>query len=216
MLRTIKFARDRKAMKFIMSLPFVYRLLFHVLLPEDHGRKTPKELPVISYRNNTPVRNANVIPPREPGERGYNASPAEQEEMRRRRNIERAANLTWIKECVKKYSPGAWFMLTEYEKLPESTEIPTTDDAIATAQKAVETFQYLRGRSRIDLLASMETNVHEITHAYFDQNVYRFLRDNKLKLNTANAQGYIYISPSKYFYVTFPLKTMFPSGDACR
>ena len=201
-------------MKLIMRLAFPgIFILFMFFCPEDHGRKTPKELPVISYRNNTPVRNANVIPPREPRERGYNASPAEQEEMRRQRNIERAANLEWIKECVKKYSPGSWFMLMEYEKLPESTEISTTDDAIATAEKAVGTFQYLRGRSRIDLLASMETNVHEIAHAYFDQNAYRFLRDNKLKLNTDNAQGYIYISPSKYFYITFPLKTMFPSGD---
>jgi hypothetical protein len=58
----------------------------------------------------------------------------------------------------------------------------------------------------------METNVHEIAHGYFDQNVYRYLRENNMKVSLDNAQGYIYLSPSKSFFVSFPLKAMFPSG----
>lgn len=201
-------------MKIILKLALAgVFLLFLFFCPEDRDIKTVKKQPVISYTSNSPERNANVTPPPVSRERNFNSSPEEQAEMRRQRNLERSVNIEWVKECVKKYSPGSWFMLMQYERLPESAEVPTTDDGIATTQKAAGTFHYLRGRSRIDLLVSMETNVHEIAHAYFDQNVYRYLRENKLKLNPHNAQGYIYLSPSKSLYVSFPLNSMFPSGE---
>lgn len=201
-------------MKVILNLPLaVIFILCLFFCPRDNKLHTAKEPPVISYRSNTGNRSANIIPQGQPRERPENMTPEQQEEIRRRRNSERAVNTGWIKDCVKKYSPGSWYMLMQYDRLPESTEISASGGGSVSSHKAVETFQYLRGRSRIDLLASMETNVHEITHAYFDQNTYRYLKEEGLKMNTENAQGYIYISPSRSFFVSFPFNAMFPSAD---
>lgn len=195
-----------------LAVPGVFAL-FLLFCPEDHDIKAREKLPVISYRNDDSRRNANIVAPPRYQEMRNNPSPAEQEEMRRQRNMARAANIEWIKESTKKYSPVSWYMLMQYDNLPESAEASTSDNGVASSQKATDTFHYLRGRSRIDLLASMETNVHEIAHGYFDQGVYRYLRENSLRLKTDNAQGYIYISPSESFFVSFPLKAMFPSGE---
>ncbi|MCJ7446709.1 MAG: hypothetical protein MUO72_03360 [Bacteroidales bacterium] len=142
-----------------------------------------------------------------------NNPPPDPEEIRRQRNLARSANVEWIKESTREYSPDSWYLFMQYENLPLMTEASTDDDGTITTQKAVETFHYLRGRTRLDLLASMETNVHEIAHAYFDQNVFRYVRENNLIMDWDNVHGYIYISPSKGFYITYPLKSMFPSRE---
>lgn len=165
-----------------------------------------------SYKDYASQQSPAPVSPPVYRERSENFTPAEREEMRRQRNLTRTENIEWVKEKVKKYSPGSWYMLTEYDKLPESSEVPSTDGGVVLTQKAAGTFDFLRGRNRIDFLASMETNVHEIAHAYFDQSVYRFLNENDLQFNTDNAQGYIFISPSKSLYVSYPMKEMFPSG----
>jgi hypothetical protein len=142
-----------------------------------------------------------------------NNPPPDPDDIRRQRNMARAANIEWIKESTSKYSPDSWYLLMQYEKLPSTAEAPTNDNDTITAQKALETFHYLRGRTRLDLLASMETNVHEIAHAYFDQNAYRYIIDNKLTMNWDDASGYVYISPSKGFFIAFPMKLLFPSRE---
>ncbi len=139
--------------------------------------------------------------------------PPDPEEIRRQRNAARAANIEWIKESTGKYSPDSWYLLMQYERLPSVTEAVADDSSIITTEKALETFHYLRGRTRLDLLASMETNVHEIAHAYFDQNAFRYIRDNNLTMNWDNVHGYIYISPLKGFFISFPLKSLFPSRE---
>jgi hypothetical protein len=127
-----------------------------------------------------------------------NNPPPDPEEIRRQRNIARAANIDWIKESTMKYSPDSWYLLMQYENLPLMNEAPTDGNGIITTQKSLETFHYLRGRTRLDLLASMETNVHEIAHAYFDQNTFRYIKENNLTMG---------------FFVTFPLKYLFPSHE---
>lgn len=139
-----------------------------------------------------------------------NNPPPDPEDIRRQRNAARAANMDWIKESTMKYSPDSWDLLMQYDNLPLTTEVRTEDSIIVT-QKTLETFHYLRGRTRLDLLASMETNVHEIAHAYFDQNAFRYILDGKLTMNWENVNGYIYISPSKGFFINFPMKLLFPS-----
>jgi len=206
-------------MKLILKLTIAFSVVIFLLLcTADQFLKTRKSSSLVSYgeeryiQKNTTFSYSDVARPPEPIERPSNLSQGQREEMRRQRNAERASNIEWIKDAVRKYSPGSWYMLMHYEQLPETAEVKTTDGGIATTEKAVGTYDYLRGRSRIDLLASMETNVHELTHAYFDQNSYKYLSENKLKLNPENAQGYIYISPATSFFVSFPLKAMFPSG----
>jgi uncharacterized protein (UPF0333 family) len=139
--------------------------------------------------------------------------PPDPEEIRLQRNAARATNIEWIKESTRKYSPDSWYLIMQYENLPLETEAPADDSNIVTSQKALQTFHYLRGRTRLDLLASMETNVHEIAHAYFDQNAFRYILDNKLTMNWDNVHGYIYISPAKGFFINFPLKSLFPSRE---
>jgi len=195
-----------------LALPGVI-ILFLFFCPEDKNTRTWKASPFPSYGKDSPRLDANISPPRGYMERRMPQSPAELEEMRRQRNIERSVNDEWIKAAVEKYSPDIWYMLMQYENLPETAEVNTIDNAIVTTQKAAETFHFLRGRGRIDLLASMETNVHEIAHAYFDQNVYKYLSERKEKSNLDNAQIYLYLSPSESYFLSFPLNLMFPSGE---
>lgn len=129
------------------------------------------------------------------------------------RNLARAANIAWIKELTKKYSPDSWYLLMQYDALPAVSTAPATGNGVASTEKHEETFRYLRGRSKVDVIASMEKNVHEIAHAYFDQNAFRYINENNLEMDPENAQGYIYISPSKGFFISFPMKALFPSRE---
>jgi hypothetical protein len=104
-------------------------------------------------------------------------------------------------------------MLMQYDMLPASAEVDVDDGGTASTKKNVDTFHYLRGRSRLDLLESMEKNVHEISHAYFAQNVYRYLKENNQKMTGGNICGYIYISTSRSYFISFPEKAIFPSHD---
>lgn len=139
--------------------------------------------------------------------------PADPGEMRRQRNLARAANIAWIKELTKKYSPGSWYLLMQYDALPAANTARATGNGVASTEKHEDTFRYLRGRSKVDVIASMEKNVHEIAHAYFDQNAFRYANENNLEMDPGNAQGYIYISPSKGFFISFPMKDLFPSRE---
>jgi hypothetical protein len=188
-------------------------ILFLFFCPEDKNTKTWKASPFPSYGKDSPRIDANISPSRGYTERRIPPTPAEAEELRRQRNLERSVNDEWIKAAVEKYSPDIWFMLMQYENLPESTEVSTVDNGIVETQKAADTFHFLRGRGKIDLLASMETNVHEIAHAFFDQNVYRYLREHGEKSNLENAQIFIYLSPTESYFISFPLNLMFPSGE---
>lgn len=142
-----------------------------------------------------------------------NNPPPDPDEIRRQRNVARAANLDWIKESTIKYSPDSWDLLMKYDMLPSSTVTNASDSSIVSTQKSVGTFQYLRGRTRLDLLANMETNVHEIAHAYFDQNAIRYIVDNKLSMDWNNVHGYIYVSSSEGFFLDFPKELLFPSKE---
>ncbi len=134
------------------------------------------------------------------------------EEIREQRAAERSANIEWVKEATKKYSPDSWYLLMSYDSLPLSVSAPVLNGGTVSSNKTAETFDYLRGRTKGDLLASMEKNVHEISHGYFDQKVYRYLNDNNLEFNPDNSNGFIYINPYRNFFISFPLKAMYPSG----
>jgi hypothetical protein len=124
-----------------------------------------------------------------------------------------SADKEWIKEQTMKYSPDSWDLLMQYDSLPEKMEIESTDGRIATTEKSVGTFYYLEGKSKIDLLASMATNVHEIAHAYSGLNIFRHAGENGLKLDMNKAEEFFYYSPGRSFFVSFPLKSLFPSRE---
>jgi hypothetical protein len=156
------------------------------------------------------------VPPPPLQERRNFIPPAGREEMQRQRNAERSASTEWLKEVTSKYSPDSWYLLMSYDSLPASASAPLLNGGVVTSEKTIGTFEYLRGRTRIDLLVSMETNVHEIAHGYFDRNVFRYLLDNKTDFNAGNANGFIYITPELGCFVSFPLKSMFPSAELAK
>jgi hypothetical protein len=204
-------------MKLILKLAFpCLIILFLFFCPEDRNSRTKKVSPFPSYGKDSPRMDANIVTPGGYFERRNPPSTEALEEMRRQRNMERSANDEWVKGSVKKYSPDIWYLLMQYENLPDTTEAETVDNGVVSTQKAAETFHFLRGRGKIDLLASMETNVHEIAHAYFDQNVFRYFHENGQKSNLENAQLFLYLSPSRSFFVSFPLNLMFPSAELAR
>jgi hypothetical protein len=153
--------------------------------------------------------------PGEPPERTgrYNNRPFDPAARRNELDLMRAENTEWIKNSTRQYSPDSWYMLMQYDTLPLISNAPTFDGGEATSQKAAGTFYYLRGRTQIDMLSSMETNVHEIAHGYFDQNVFRYVKENNLKMNPDNAEGYIYLDRSSGYFLSFPFKAMFPSKE---
>lgn len=122
-------------------------------------------------------------------------------------------NKDWVKNTTRKYSPDSWDLLMQYENLPERMEAEAADGRIAVTEKSVSTFYYLEGRSRSDLLSSMATNVHEIAHAYCGQNIFRHARENRLKLDINKAEEFFYYSTDRSFFVSFPLKSLFPSRE---
>src|SRR5512137_665972 len=54
------------------------------------------------------------------------------EEIQRRRNVERSENTEWLKEVTEKYSPESWYLLMNYDALPESTQAPLPEGGIVT------------------------------------------------------------------------------------
>jgi hypothetical protein len=122
-------------------------------------------------------------------------------------------DLAWIKSRTKSLSPDSWDMLMKYEALPSNPVVPQKGGGTISSEKSVGTFAYLQGNSRLGLLASMETNVHEIAHSFFSQNVFQYVIENDLELDWENAEGYVYVDPRISFFVEFPRESLFPSSE---
>ncbi len=167
----------------------------------------------ISCNNNHNIKPKEVAPSPAYRSPRNNDPPPDPEEIRRQRNLTRTANIAWIKESTSKYSPDSWYLLMQYDRLPAKSEASSAGGGVVSSEKNEDTFQYLRGRSKIDMLASMEKDVHEIAHAYYDHNTFSYIIENNLKMEPGNAQGYLFISPAEGFYLSFPLKAIFPARE---
>ena len=183
-------------------------LVFLLVMSNDRGTEH------IIQAKQSEVQVLHPLPPQvlRPDFRNLNP-PADFDEIRRQRNIERSLNTIWLKETTMKYSPESWYLLMSYDSLPSRSSAPLLNGGVVTSEKTNETFSYLRGRTRIDLLVSMETNVHEITHSYFDQNTFRYLVDKQLGFNPDNANGFIYIDSGTGYFISFPSGALFPSAE---
>src|SRR5690606_162017 len=87
------------------------------------------------------------------------------------------------------------------------------DGMTMSSQKPMESFMFLEGRSATDILGSMSTNVHETAHGYFSNNVFSYAEVNHMALDWDNVNGYLYLSPSREFFISFPKKMLFPSRE---
>lgn len=123
------------------------------------------------------------------------------------------SNVNWVKQVTRQYSPDSWILLDQYEKLPSRQEINLREGLTISVKKPVNTFHYLTGKNRAELLLSMSTNVHEISHAFFRTNSLKYAKDKGIQLNWDNAEGFIYLSPSDFHFVSVPRKILFPSKE---
>lgn len=149
--------------------------------------------------------------------RGSDASEAgEQMEYSGRSEGTEDENRVWIKEATERHAPDSWYMLMKYDALPDFAEAPSTDGMTISSRKTASTFHFLEGRSGRELLSGMETNVHEIAHAYFSQNVFAYAMEHDMTLDWEMVYGYLYFSPGRSFFLSFPKESLFPSKELVR
>jgi hypothetical protein len=121
-------------------------------------------------------------------------------------------NLAWIKEVSSENAHTAWNLLMQYEQLPQRARIADIDGGELSSNKPCGTFHYLQGDSRLELLQSMGTNVHELTHAFYSHNAYRCMNEKKIKSYFDDVEGYIYLDPKTGWLLSFPESALFPSA----
>ncbi len=121
--------------------------------------------------------------------------------------------MSWVKSVTQQYAQLSWELMMLYDGLPQHLEAETVDGLTMSSHKPMESFMFLEGRSATDILGSMSTNVHETAHGYFGNNIFRYAEEKKMALDWDNVNGFLYLSPSESFFISFPKKMLFPSRE---
>lgn len=125
-----------------------------------------------------------------------------------------SAEAGWIKEITRKYSPSSWKLLKYYDELPGKISAQSDNkDYVINSSKPVDTYHYVNYDSKVACVNSMSTNVHEIAHAYHNLKAYDYANQTNTILKWENTRGYIYISPTEGYLVSFPKELLFPSRE---
>lgn len=119
-------------------------------------------------------------------------------------------DLEWIKQVTKEHSPNSWDILQQYDTLPYKIS-SYHNMAFLTSRKPTKTYEYIEGNTRLDILNSMETNVHEISHAYYFHGLFKYADENDIGLSYGNAALYFYLPPNETYHVSFSKDIIFPS-----
>ncbi|MFT3739373.1 MAG: hypothetical protein QM786_11490 [Breznakibacter sp.] len=119
----------------------------------------------------------------------------------------------WVKQTTRAHSPQSWDLLVQYDLLPSKLQAVSDNGSTSSYQKPIATYHFLEGNTKNEMLQSMGTNVHEVAHAYFRHNAVQYAIKHERKIDWNNAEGYIYVSPSQSFFVSFPKQRMFQSKD---
>lgn len=123
-------------------------------------------------------------------------------------------SIEWVKTVTKKYSPASWNLLMQYENLPSELEGSKKGGWIVKIKKSMETFDKLKaGNNRAELLSSMAVNVPCVVLALQRFQVFRYTRENNLMMDWEKAEAYFYLPSPRSFYVSFPMKSLFPAGE---
>lgn len=122
-------------------------------------------------------------------------------------------HMSWVKRVTQQYAPLSWELMMLYDGLPQHMEAETIDGMTMSSHKPMESFMFLKGRSATDILGSMSTNVHETAHGYFGNNIFRYAEENHIALDWDNVNGFLYLSPSESFFISFPKKMLYPSRE---
>lgn len=125
-----------------------------------------------------------------------------------------AVNREWVKEATRRYSPVSWDLLMRYENLPQELEGFRKGGWVITMKKSAGTFDYLKeGTSRHDMLDRMALNISSIALCLQRFQVFSHTRQNNLLMDWDRAEAFFYLSPSRFFYVSFPMACLFPAGE---
>jgi hypothetical protein len=125
-----------------------------------------------------------------------------------------ADNREWVKNATKKYSPASWDLLMQYENLPTELEGFRTGGWIVKIMKSMATFDNLKEtNNRTEMLSNMAVNIPCVALALQRFQVYRYTRENNLMMDWDRAEAFFYFPPAGPFYVSFPIKSLFPAGE---
>ncbi len=126
-----------------------------------------------------------------------------------------AANREWVKEATKRYSPVSWNLLMRYESLPPELEGARKGGWTVTMKKPTATFDNLLpgGISRSESIDHMAINIACIVLTLQRFQVFSYTRENNLLMDWDSAEAFFYLSPSRSFYVSFPMRSLFPAGE---
>jgi|GEM_PF-485373 len=127
-----------------------------------------------------------------------------------------AEHFAWVKKVTQRDSPQSWKILMLYDDLPDYMEAATVDGMTMSSHKPMESFEFLEGNTATEILGSMGTNVHETAHAYFSNNIFLYAQEHHLAMDWDNVNGFLYLSPSESFFISFPQKMLFPSRELVR
>lgn len=121
-------------------------------------------------------------------------------------------SIVWIKNATRQYSPVSWSMLMQYENLPQELEGFKKGGWKVSMKKTRGTFQNLEeGKTRPEMLASMAINISSVVLALQRFEVIRHTRTNNLLMDWDKAEVFLYLSPDQAFFVSFPIRSLFPS-----
>jgi len=125
-----------------------------------------------------------------------------------------AENVEWVKQATKNYSPASWDLLMKYEKMPAEIEGQRKGWWTVIMKKPVTTFEQLEGENRkIELIDRMALNVRVVDLALQRHELFQYAKDQKLQLDWDNAEVVIKLPPDKSSYISFPVKSLFPSSQ---
>jgi hypothetical protein len=125
-----------------------------------------------------------------------------------------AGNREWVKEATKRYSPVSWDLLMRYEGLPPELESARKGGWTVTMKKPAATFDNLKGgTSKSEWIDRMAMNIACIALSLQRFQVFSHTRENNLLMDWDRAEAFFYLSPSRSFYVSFPMRSLFPAGE---
>jgi len=125
-----------------------------------------------------------------------------------------AVSPEWVKEATKRYSPVSWDLLMRYENLPPELESARKGGWIVTMKKSAATFDNLKGGTgRTEWIDRMAINISCIALTLQRLQVFVHTRENNLLMDWDSAEAFFYLSPSRSFYVSFPMRSLFPAEE---
>lgn len=123
-------------------------------------------------------------------------------------------NVEWIKQVTKLYSEGSWDLLMQYENLPEEVESSRKGGWTVAMKKPVKTFHALRGEvGKTEMIDYMASNIRVISLALQRLQAFQHTKKNSILLDWECAEAFFYLAPTSSFYVSFPMKSLYPARD---